>query len=256
MDKVDPNGKDKSIMLELPVTSASYYHWNKHTRVKWTLTFFVGIVLVYSVRVAMSISAASMSKEFGWTKSVSGMALSAFFCGYITTNVVGGYLADRHGGDVIICWTAVVWSILTISLPFFATSEVIGGSTFSVLLTRFFTGVSQGVFFPSFTAILTKHVAVAERGFVYSFAFSGSSLGTILTGFAGSILLEHFGWKSVFVLIGMLSLLWVLWLRLLITVSKNTRPNATSKEKKTKEQVPWQKFAHHPAFWGLFISYF
>lgn len=255
MDKIDSSGKDKPVMLTLPIKDISYHHWNKRTRIKWTLTFFIGIVLVYSVRVAMSICTPAISKEFGWSKRISGMALSAFFCGYITTNVIGGYLADRHGGDIIICYTALVWAIITALLPVFATSNIIGNSTSSVLLMRFFTGVSQGVFFPSFTSILTKHVAVAERGFIYSFAFSGSAAGTILTGFAGSILLEHFGWQSVFLSIGLLALLWVFWLRCLISVSK-IRTNHVAKERKTKEQVPWFKFVTQGPFWGLFIAYF
>lgn len=254
-NNVDPNGKDKPIMLSLPMSDVSYYHWNKRTRIKWMLTFFVGIILVYSVRVSMSICTAAMSKEFQWTKSVSGMALSAFFCGYITTNVIGGYLADRHGGDLVISYTAVFWSVLTIMLPVLTTTNQFGDSTSTVLLTRFLTGVGQGVFFPSFTSIITKHVAVAERGFMYSFAFSGSSAGTIITGFAGSLLLEHFGWESVFSLVGILSLLWVLWLKCLMSVSK-IRPKLSAKEKKPKEPVPWAKFAMQGPFWGLFIAYF
>lgn len=255
MEKIDSSGKDKAVLLTLPTSDFSYFHWNKRTRIKWTLTFFIGIVLVYSARVAMSICTSAMSKEFSWSKTASGMALSAFFCGYVTTNVVGGYLADRHGGEIVICYTALVWSIITAFLPFIASSGIIGDSTSSVLLLRFLTGVGQGVFFPSFTSILTKHVPVAERGFVYSFAFSGSSAGTILTGFAGSILLEHFGWQSVFMIIGVLAILWVFWLRCLISDSK-IRPKINVKEKRPKEQVPWLKFVMQGPFWGLFIAYF
>jgi len=251
---IDTSGKDKSMLLPLPIKDVSYYHWNKHTRIKWTLTFFVGIVLVYSVRVSMSVCAAAMGKEFGWSKQVSGMTLSAFFCGYVTTNVLGGYLADRHGGDIVMFYTAIIWSALTIMLPFLATSHI-ADSTKMVLLIRFFTGVSQGVFFPSFTAILTKHVAASERGFVYSFAFSGASAGTIITGFAGSILMDRYGWRCVFTVVGVLALVWVVWLRWLMSVCK-IRSSLVFKDKKAKEPVPWIKFAMQWPFWGLFIAYF
>ena len=186
------------------------------------------------------------------------MTLSAFFCGYVTTNVLGGYLADRHGGDIIMCYSAIAWSALTVLLPMLSTSQWIADSTTTVLLIRFLTGVSQGVFFPSFTAILTKHVAVAERGFVYSFAFSGSSAGTIITGFSGSILISHCGWSCVFTLVGLLSFCWVLWLRWLISATKIRSVATSFKESETKveEPVPWMKLASQPPFWGLFIAYF
>jgi len=257
MDKpnIDTSGKDKSILLSLPIKDVSYHHWNKHTRIKWTLTFFVGIVLVYSVRVAMSVCAPAMGKEFGWSKQISGMTLSAFFCGYVTTNVLGGYLADRHGGDIVMFYASIIWSALTITLPLVAHSNIFTDSTSSVLLVRFFTGVAQGVFFPSFTAILTKHVAAAERGFVYSFAFSGASAGTIMTGFTGSIMIDRCGWECVFSVIGLLALLWVLWLRWLMSACK-TRSNFASKDRKVKEPVPWGKFAMKWPFWGLFVAYF
>jgi len=259
MDKdKDISGKDKSIIvnLDVPMKDVSYQHWNKHTRIKWTLTFFVGIILVYSVRVSMSVCAPAMGKEFAWTKQVSGMTLSAFFSGYVTTNVLGGYLADRHGGDMVMFYSSIVWSALTVLLPFLTKTELLTDSTSTVLFVRFLTGVSQGVFFPSFTAILTKHVAVAERGFVYSFAFSGSSAGTIITGFSGSILMAQCGWGCVFVVVGVLAFFWVVWLRWLMKLCK-IRPSAfTSKEKKATEPVPWVHLALQPPFWGLFISYF
>jgi len=251
---IDISGKDKSLLIH-PMKDVSYHHWNKHSRIKWTLTFFVGIVLVYSVRVTMSVCAPAMGKEFGWTKEVSGMTLSAFFCGYVTTNFIGGYLADHHGGQIIMFYTSIFWSLLTVVLPLLATTSVIASSTSIVLFIRFLTGVTQGVFFPSFTAILTKHVAAAERGFVYSFAFSGSSAGTILTGFAGSILLSQCGWQCVFTAVGFLAFMWVLWLRCLMSASK-IRPSVSKEKNKEKEAVPWLKLAFQPPFWALLIAYF
>jgi len=273
MEKIDSSGKDKAVLLTLPTSDFSYFHWNKRTRIKWTLTFFIGIVLVYSARVAMSICTSAMSKEFSWSKTASGMALSAFFCGYVTTNVVGGYLADRHGGEIVICYTALVWSIITAFLPFIASSGIIGDSTSSVLLLRFLTGVGQGVFFPSFTSILTRHVNVNERGFLYSFAYSGSAVGTILTGFVGSLLIENFDWTLVFYSVGICCLAWALWLRCLVKFyqqgskdeSSDTddldsvpyeRKSSGLSKMKAKEAVPWMKLVSSPAVWALGVSYY
>jgi MFS transporter, ACS family, solute carrier family 17 (sodium-dependent inorganic phosphate cotransporter), other len=39
-----------------------------------------------------------MSEEYGWDKSTQGIILSSFFIGYITCQVIFGYLANKLGG--------------------------------------------------------------------------------------------------------------------------------------------------------------
>jgi len=254
-EPLDPTGKDKSLLIDI-CEDGTKYHWNKKGRIKWTITFFFGILLVYAVRTSMSICATAMARDLGWNKQISGMALSAFFCGYVTTNVLGGYMADRHGGEIIIFYSAICWATLTTLLPLLAHSESIFYSgTFAVLACRFFTGVFQGVFFPSLTSILAKHVAVSERGFVFAFAYSGSSLGTVATGFLGSLIIDLWGWPAVFMLSGMLSLLWAIWLRYLHKISPPIKTIVNQKSIKVKESVPWLKLAFSPTVWALFVAY-
>lgn len=259
-ENVDPSGKNKNaIYLPLVKEDLTIYHWNKHTRMKWTMTYFLGIFLVYSVRSSMSICATAISKDLGWTKKISGMALSAFFCGYITTNVLGGYLADRHGGEVVIFYTSIIWASLTLILPMLVQSEsMLYSGTAAILVVRFFTGVAQGVFFPSITAILAKHVAVSERGFVYGFAYSGSSVGVIVTGFVGSIIIDHVGWPGVFITVGVFALLWVVWMKYLSTLTSSTKQRIPDKVvvKPAKGPVPWLKLASCSPVWALFVAYF
>ena len=83
----DPAAKNKFVSIgldELPISS----HWQHKTRIKWTILLFIGCVLVYSVRTSMSIAVTAMSGELGWNKQVSGMVLSSFFAGYVTTNIL------------------------------------------------------------------------------------------------------------------------------------------------------------------------
>ena len=255
---VDPSGKEKSISIPLnneDITTA--FHWNKRTRMKWTVMFFFGILLVYCVRTSISVCAVAMGKELGWNKQIAGMALSAFFCGYVTTNVLGGYLADRHGGEVVIFYSAIIWALLTTILPLLAHSgSLLYTGTSAVLATRFLTGAAQGAFFPSLTSMLAKHVATSERGFVFSFAYSGSALGTILTGFVGSLLIEHVGWPSVFTLVGISSLIWVACMRCLYNSVSKRHKHTEKYSVKPKEPVPWLKLASSTPVWALFVGYF
>ena len=72
-----------------------------------------------------------------------GFVLSAFFFGYILTQVLGGVLADRHGGDRVLYLSACVWSASTFLLPFldkFSFMPV----TLGIIITQVVTGAAQG----------------------------------------------------------------------------------------------------------------
>jgi len=233
----------------------SGHYWSKRDKLRWTVLFFFGSVIVYAVRVSMSISASSVGKELGWNKQISGMALSAFFCGYVCTNVLGGYVSDRIGGQTVILYTSIGWGTLTMLLPYCAhTESVIHSGTMALLFCRFLTGVCQGAFYPSVTSILTKHVPVSERGSILGLVNSGMAIGTTATGFLGSLIVEHLKWDYLFQIVGLLGLLWTLWLRYVMKIS----PGVVLKgeEEKQKEPVPWVKLASHAPFWALLVAYF
>lgn len=252
----DPSGKNKTIKSPNE-DEKSELHWNKPLRLRWTLTYFIGTFFVYCVRTSMSICAPVIAKEMGWNKQVSGMALSAFFCGYVSTNVLGGYLADRHGGERMIIYSATIWSMATLLLPYFADNPNFSYSgTVAILGARCLTGMAQGFYFPSLATILAKHVPLKERGFMSGFSYSGSSVGTIVTGFVGSLIIETFNWEMVFVAIGLPALLWVYWMRYFHNTTSSRYKAPNNEQAKNKESVPWLKMACTKPFWGLNIAYF
>ena len=232
------------------------FHWNGGEKLKWMLTFFVGNVLLYSARSTMSICVPAISKELSWNKQISGMALSAFFVGYLCTNMIGGHIADKIGGEVVICYAGIGWASLTAFLPFIARSHILLITpTVAVIVSRFLTGLSQGVFYPSMSAITSKHLTSAEKGFFVGFTNSGAFIGSAATGLFGSIILEKLNWSVVFIIIGSLSVLWILWLRYLISFRKNVN-TVVQENIVEKEHLPWRPLVSSGPFWGLFIAYF
>lgn len=72
--------------------------------------------------------------------------MSAFFWGYMPAQVVGGYLSDKYGGEVILGLAAVVWSLLTLAVPFLPVSPILFVSpTMIIIAARMCTGLSQGL---------------------------------------------------------------------------------------------------------------
>lgn len=71
----------------------------------------------------------------------------------------------------------------------------------------------QGVAMPAMNNLLSKWIPVSERSRSLAFVYSGMYLGSV-TGLAFSpILIQKFGWPSVFYSFGSLGSLWfALWL--------------------------------------------
>ncbi len=60
------------------------------------------------------------SQRYGWPSSEKGVYLSAFFWGYIGSQLIGGFLARKLGAKVVHMFAITVPCILTVITPFVA----------------------------------------------------------------------------------------------------------------------------------------
>ncbi|KAK2851541.1 hypothetical protein Q5P01_007817 [Channa striata] len=181
-------------------------HWSRPVARIWTVVLLLGTCLLYCARVAMPICAVSMAEQFSWTKRESGMVLGSFFWGYCFTQVLGGYVSDRVGGEKVLLLSAAAWGSMTAFTPILA--HFCSQPILSMTLARFLMGLLQGVHYPSLASLCSQKVVESERGFLMSTVGSGSYLGTLVIGGAGSLMLDLYGWQSVFYVSGLLSVLW------------------------------------------------
>ncbi|XP_041654978.1 solute carrier family 17 member 9-like [Cheilinus undulatus] len=182
--------------------------WPRHLAQKWIPMLFMGTCLLYCARMAMPICAVTMATSFHWTKIDSGLVLGGFFWGYCFTQILGGHISDKVGGERVLFISAVSWSLITAGTPLLAK---LGSHTLALMtMARFLMGLLQGVFFPSLASLCSQRVVEGERGFLMSTMNSGSFLGTLLAGGMGSLMLDSYGWESIFYSIGFLSGLWAL----------------------------------------------
>lgn len=72
------------------------------------------------------------------------MVLSGFYWGYAMTQVLGGYLSDRVGGEIVLAVATIGWSTLTFLTPFLVNS--LQGSSILLLYSLTFSRVLIGCF--------------------------------------------------------------------------------------------------------------
>ena len=82
---------------------------------------FLAVTICYIDRVNISVAIIPMSEELGWDLETRGLVLASFAAGYITLQIVGGRLADRFGGKVVL---GAVVSHAAIRLAWFRASAI------------------------------------------------------------------------------------------------------------------------------------
>ncbi|XP_008276198.1 solute carrier family 17 member 9-like [Stegastes partitus] len=209
--------------------------WPRSVAQKWILMLFMGTCLLYCARMVMPICAVSMAAAFHWSKIDSGLVLGGFFWGYCFTQILGGHASDKVGGEHILVISAASWALITASTPLLAH---LGSHTLAAMtVARFLMGLLQGVFFPSLASLCSQRVVEGERGFLMSTMHSGGHLGTLLAGGMGSLMLDQYGWESMFYSTGVLAGLWALivWQYLL----KGSTCDFSLKQLKMKNDSQW-----------------
>ncbi|XP_076973534.1 voltage-gated purine nucleotide uniporter SLC17A9 isoform X1 [Tamandua tetradactyla] len=230
--------------------------WSRPECHAWTGTLLLGTCLLYCARVSMPICAVAMSQDFGWSKQEAGIVLSSFFWGYCLTQVLGGHLGDRIGGEKVILLSASAWGFITAATPLL--SHLGSAHLLFMTISRVLTGLLQGVYFPALTSLLSQKVREGERAFTYSTVGAGSQFGTLLTGGVGSLLLDRYGWQSVFYFSGGLTLLWAYYVymyllnekALLMALSVLAQGLPMSRHRK----VPWRQLFRKASVWAVVFS--
>ncbi|XP_071509950.1 voltage-gated purine nucleotide uniporter SLC17A9-like [Diadema antillarum] len=213
--------------------------WSERERKQWTLVLFVGTTLAYSCRTAMSIVAVSLADEFNWDKAQLGLVLGSFFWGYPILQIPGGGLSDRVGGDLVITVCALFWAVLTVItpiVPYLVESKE--GALALMIIVRLLQGLAQSPHYPSMSSLVGEKVSAARKGNAIATLFAATGFGTLVNGFVGSILLEQYGWHSVFYLFGSLSILWTVAMRLFSKHSRQREAAAKRMEHQRDDLEP------------------
>ncbi|XP_058452698.1 voltage-gated purine nucleotide uniporter SLC17A9 [Malaya genurostris] len=237
--------------------------WTRNEKRTWFLTLLVGTCMLYSTRTTMPLLVPAVASERKWSKTDSGTVLSSFFWGYTLTQVLGGYLSDKFGGQRVILLAAIGWSLITFWMPNIITSAsyLSSYSIPFIVSVRIVNGACQGIHFPSMISITSQNLSANERTSFFSILTSGSALGTLLTGILGSFILDYFGWPTVFRVIGFLGLSWTLFLRYYTMSSDRNRiinisqPSRICSKLGSTEAVPWLRLFGRASFWACVLAH-
>jgi len=162
----------------------------------------LSVFINYIDRANLSVAAPLLKSELGLSASQLGILLSAFFWTYSCMQIPVGWLVDRFEVKWVFAIGFFVWSAAT------AFTGVV--HTFVALLAiRVVLGVGESVAYPAYSKIFASHFVERQRGVANSVIGAGQTLGPALGILFGGTLVARFGWRPFFIVLGLVSLLWL-----------------------------------------------
>lgn len=166
---------------------------------RWRRTGFL-LFLVYLVafaeRANISVAVPSMSLELGLTATAAGVVLSAFFWGYVVTQVPGGWLANRVGPTRVIWVALIIWGLTSIA-------QALSPSAAALIVCRVVMGLSEGVVWPSFAILFINWFPVAERARAAGLSLLALPISSVIMAPSAGWLIARWNWETMFVVQGL-----------------------------------------------------
>ncbi len=165
-----------------------------------TLLFLLSWIL-YLDRAAISTAKDLIAKDLGLSNQAMGVVFGSFALAYALGQIPAGAFADRFGSRWTLTIVVSAWSCftaLTGLAPEFA----------SLVVIRFLFGLAEAGAFPASARAFYAWLPPELHGRANGIIFSGSRLGAALSFPILAGLLDGFGWRVAFFLLGIPGLLW------------------------------------------------
>jgi len=187
-------------IIDLPLKSL-YHHENDTLKAQLMPVFFLtGIFFLnFTIRIIISPLLPSISADLNLTRDQAGSLFLVSASGYFIALLCSGFISSR-------LWhkKTIAFSALTAGMMFLLTG--LSQNLFQMRLGLFIVGMAAAFYVPSGLAILTASIRPQNWGKAISIHELAPNLSFLLSPLICEGLLLWFSWRSVFAVIGAMSM--------------------------------------------------
>ncbi|MFC7391974.1 MFS transporter [Scopulibacillus cellulosilyticus] len=155
------------------------------------LTYFVAFV----DRQNISMAAPDMVKSLGVSSTLVGVLLSAFFWGYVMTQIPGGWVAGKFSAKKVIIAALFIWGIA-------AMLTGVVHSFNGLIIVRLIMGFAEGVVWPAFAVLFVNWFPNGERARAINFSEMALPISSIVMAPAAGWMIHQWNYHVMFILQG------------------------------------------------------
>jgi ACS family hexuronate transporter-like MFS transporter len=199
-------------------------------------------LISYLDRNTLSILSPTILRETGLSVEQYGYIISAFSIAYMLANPVWGRILDRAGlrrgmSAAVGCWTLA------------SVAHAFASGLWSFGAARAVLGFGEGATFPGGLRTVIQTLPAKQRGRGLAVAYSGGSLGAMITPLVVTPIFQRWGWRAAFWFTGLVG---AAWLAMWTVISK--RPDIQAPHTATAARTPAPALGDR-ALWAFICAY-
>ncbi|MBO0801878.1 MAG: MFS transporter [Nocardiopsaceae bacterium] len=230
-------------------------------RARWYrvgLLLFLIYLVAYIDRTNISVAAPSMEKGLGLSSATTGVLLSAFFWGYVITQVPGGWAASRINAKIVVIAALVVWGVGAIGTGLVTTYD-------QLLAVRVLMGLAEGVVWPSFTVMIMNWYPDREQGRAMNIVEIALPLSSVVASPIAGVMIAAWSYHAMFILQGIPAFVLAIVFALIVGVHPSTDRMLSAAERRyleanqatgAKPRGSFTEVLANPRIWILGVIYF
>lgn len=173
----------------------------------WIITLiFIATVINYIDRTAFALLWPEMGKDLGMDNSDYALMLNIFMITYAISKFLSGKLYDKIGTRIGFVLSIIVWSMA-------AAFHALAKGIVSLSIVRGLLGFGEAGLWPGAVKSNGEWFPVKQRALAQGIFNAGASIGNVVAPIIIVYLYAQFGWKSTYIILGGIGLIWVIpWL--------------------------------------------
>jgi len=186
---------------------------------------FIATVINYIDRTAFALLWPQMGEDLGMDNSDYAFMLNIFMVTYAVSKFLSGRLYDKIGTRIGFIASIVVWSLA-------AAFHAVARGVISLSVVRGLLGLGEAGLWPGAVKSNGEWFPVKQRALAQGIFNSGASIGNVIAPIIIVYLYAQFGWKSTYIILGAVGLLWVIPWYIVNKTRPEDHPWITDEERK------------------------
>lgn len=219
---------------------------------RWSIVGLLCLAFMVAYFDRVNLSAAATDDEFKaafkLSKTEIGFLGSVFFASYTVMQIPAGWLVDRFGVKIPFAVGFFIWSLFSAATAWVTSFQQLVGA-------RLLLGVGEAVNTPAGMRWIRFNIPEKHRGLTVGIYMAAAKFGPAIGAPLATWLLVNYGWRQMFLVLGLGALLWLIPWMLLVKdddrqIEESVRANSAV------SNVSFWRVVASPAMIGTIIGTF
>lgn len=212
------------------------------------ITYLAGLSIIGFLATDMYLPAFDQMRiDLSTSKNNISASLSLFLAGFAISQLIWGPISDRLGKPKAVLIGLSIFTIASLSIYF-------NENIYILLLFRLIQAIGVCAASVSWQAMVIERYPKGETNKIFATIMPLVALSPALAPLAGALLINHFGWRSIFIAMAIVALFLISY-TLTIRNSPKTTNNQETRSTNTNQIISYAKILKSKVYIGNVLIY-